>query len=72
MLFGMLKSNNSTRDQKGQSDAINRSMAVIEFNIDGIILDANDNFVKAIGYSKEQIRGQHHSMFVKPDEANSP
>ncbi|MFC3070601.1 PAS domain S-box protein [Phenylobacterium soli] len=59
-------------DYKGQVDAIRRSQAVIEFGTDGVILDANDNFLRALGYSLDEIRGQHHSMFVDPAERSSP
>ena len=51
--------------------AISRSMAMIEFSPDGIILEANDNFCKAMGYSLEQIRGKHHRIFCEPGYANS-
>jgi len=52
-------------------DAIRRSQAVIEFSLDGTILDANENFLNALGYELHEIRGQHHRMFVAPDEAAS-
>jgi len=52
-------------------DAINRSQAVIEFNLDGTIRTANANFLAATGYELEEIVGQHHSMFVEPDHARS-
>ncbi|QRV22555.1 methyl-accepting chemotaxis protein [Marinomonas foliarum] len=51
--------------------ALNRSSAVIEFSLDGIILAANDNFLKGMGYSKKQIVGQHHRMFCETQEAES-
>ncbi|UTV99926.1 PAS domain S-box protein [Marinomonas rhizomae] len=51
--------------------ALHRSSAVIEFSLDGIILNANDNFLKGMGYSKSQIVGQHHRMFCEPKEAES-
>lgn len=51
--------------------ALNRSSAVIEFNLDGIVLNANDNFLKGMGYSKSQIVGKHHKMFCEPKEAES-
>ncbi|HNK57160.1 MAG TPA: PAS domain-containing protein, partial [Leptospiraceae bacterium] len=44
--------------------AINRSQAVIEFSIDGTVLSANDNFLTAMGYTLNEIKGQHHRMFV--------
>ncbi|MDB5577604.1 MAG: methyl-accepting chemotaxis protein, partial [Bradyrhizobium sp.] len=47
-----------------QADAISRSQAVIEFNLDGTIVTANDNFLKVLGYTLEEIQGKHHSMFV--------
>ncbi len=51
--------------------AIHRSQAVIKFSLDGVILDANDNFLAAVGYSRDEIIGRHHSLFVKPDYAQS-
>lgn len=51
--------------------ALNRSTAVIEFSLDGIILRANDNFLKAMNYSKSQIIGKHHKMFCETDEVHS-
>ncbi len=52
-------------DYAGQVAAIRRSLAVIEFGMDGTVLDANDNFLKAVGYRLEEIKGRHHSMFVE-------
>ena len=51
---------------EGQIAAIGRSQAVIDFALDGTILKANDNFLHALGYTIEEIRGKHHSMFVDP------
>ncbi|WP_020592077.1 methyl-accepting chemotaxis protein [Kiloniella laminariae] len=59
-------------DYRGQISAVNKSQAVISFNLDGTIIDANDNFLGAIGYSLSEIQGKHHSMFVEPGEAKSP
>ncbi|NBN62904.1 methyl-accepting chemotaxis protein [Pannonibacter tanglangensis] len=53
-------------------DAINRSNAVIEFELDGTIVDANENFLATMGYRIEEIRGRHHSIFVDPAERASP
>ncbi|WP_456236522.1 PAS domain-containing protein [Cognaticolwellia mytili] len=58
-------------DFSGQIDAIGKSQAVIEFNMDGTIITANDNFLSAVGYSLPEIRGQHHSIFVEPEFKNS-
>jgi len=52
-------------------NAIGRSMAVIEFSPDGKILTANENFLKTMGYSLNEIVGQHHSMFCHRAEAES-
>jgi methyl-accepting chemotaxis protein len=56
----------SLQDMKGQLAAIRKAQAVIEFTLDGKILDANENFLKVLGYTLDEIRGQHHSMFVDP------
>ena len=53
-------------DLAGQIEAIGKSQAVIEFNLDGTILTANDNFLHALGYSLSEIKGKHHSIFVEP------
>jgi methyl-accepting chemotaxis protein len=58
-------------DLEGQISAINKSNAVIQFNLDGTILTANDNFLGAVGYALDEIRGQHHRMFVTETERNS-
>ncbi|HWA75494.1 MAG TPA: PAS domain-containing methyl-accepting chemotaxis protein [Polyangiaceae bacterium] len=55
-------------DLRGQLAAIGRSQAVIEFEMDGTIIAANQNFLDALGYRLEEIRGQHHSMFVEPTQ----
>ena len=53
-------------------DAIGRSQAVIEFGLDGTIIDANENFCNAMGYRVDEIRGNHHRIFVEPEYAASP
>lgn len=60
-----------TNDYEGQVDAIRRSQAVIQFELDGTILEANDAFLSTTGYSLDEIVGKHHSMFVKQEYANS-
>ncbi len=57
---------------EGQIAAINRAQAVIEFGMDGKVLTANDNFLKTLGFTLDEIRGQHHSMFVEPAYRQSP
>jgi methyl-accepting chemotaxis protein len=54
-------------DYAGQIDAIQRSQAVVEFDMDGVITNANDNFLRIVGYTLAEVQGQRHSMFV--DEA---
>ena len=58
-------------EDAGKIVAIARAQAVIEFNLDGTIITANDNFLGAMGYRLEEIRGKHHSMFVPPAERDS-
>jgi methyl-accepting chemotaxis protein len=59
-------------DATGQLQAINRSQAVIEFNLDGVILNANANFCTAMGYALDEIKGKHHRLFAEPGYAASP
>ena len=58
-------------DAQALIDALDRSQAVIEFNVDGTIITANRNFLDAVGYSLEEIRGKHHSMFVDASERDT-
>ena len=60
-----------TADLSGQMEAIGKSQAVIEFNMDGTIIAANENFLGAMGYTLGEIRGKHHSLFVEPSERES-
>ena len=59
-------------EAKGQLEAINRVMAVISFDLEGNILEANDNFLAATGYSHNEIEGKHHRMFVDSGYAMTP
>jgi methyl-accepting chemotaxis protein len=54
-----------------QAAAISKSQAVIEFNLDGTIITANQNFLSTLGYSLDEIKGKHHSMFVEPSVRDS-
>ncbi|TGQ49481.1 PAS domain S-box protein, partial [Mesorhizobium sp. M1C.F.Ca.ET.210.01.1.1] len=58
-------------DSAGQLAAIDKSQAVIEFSMDGHILSANDNFLAATGYRLDEVRGQHHALFIEPDHRDS-
>lgn len=53
-------------DRRGQIEAINKAQAVISFTLDGIVLDANQNFLTAVGYSLSEIQDRHHNQFVEP------
>jgi len=56
---------------EGQLAAISKSQAIIEFELDGTIITANENFLGAMGYSLAEVQGQHHSMFAEPEFAAS-
>ncbi len=58
-------------DYKSQLAAISKSQAVIEFNMDGTIITANENFLNVVGYSLDEIQGKHHSIFVTPEFSGS-
>ena len=60
-------SSQEVADYRGQLAAIGKSQAVVEFELDGTIVSANENFLRAMGYALEEVKGRHHSMFV--DEA---
>jgi methyl-accepting chemotaxis protein len=59
-------------DDAGQLAAIGRSQAVIEFSLDGTILAANENFLRTMGYSLPEVKGQRHAMFITPEDRDSP
>ena len=59
-------------DYRGQISAIGKSQTVAEFGMDGRIQSANENFLNVMGYSLEEIRGQHHSVLVDPAARQNP
>ena len=61
----------TSREHQDLIKALHRAMAVIEFDTNGIILTANENFLAGMGYSLKEIVGQHHRIFCEPEEANS-
>jgi methyl-accepting chemotaxis protein len=61
----------TTKEHEGLIDALLRSTAVIEFNLEGEVLAANERFLQAMGYRLEQIQGKHHRLFCEPDEYQS-
>ncbi|AZE76526.1 Methyl-accepting chemotaxis sensor/transducer protein [Pseudomonas synxantha] len=62
----------SSREHENLITALMRSTALIEFDLDGHVLTANDRFLSSMGYSLAQIQGKHHRMFCEPQEYNSP
>ncbi len=76
----MLKMLTNSRSRGAEADrvmeleamaaAISRSQAVIEFKLDGTIVSANENFLKAMGYREDEVVGRHHAMFIDSAEAN--
>ena len=57
---------------EGKVRAIERAQAVIEFELDGTVITANDNFLSIFGYSRDEVVGNHHRMFCDPGYAESP
>ncbi len=72
------KSTTSTADRLKMADfasqlaAISKTQAVIEFNLDGTIVTANENFLQTTGYSLSEIEGRHHSLFCEDNYKHSP
>lgn len=58
-------------DFEGQLNAVSKSQAVIQFNLDGTIITANDNFLNTLGYSLDEVKGHHHRMFVESSYGSS-
>ncbi|MEI5672158.1 MULTISPECIES: methyl-accepting chemotaxis protein [Nocardioides] len=56
---------------RARVNAVDRAQAVIEFDLDGLVLDANENFLRTIGYSLREIVGQHHSTFCDAEYTRS-
>lgn len=63
---------NITQQKQAQAEIQNRSQAVIEFEPDGTIVHANELFTSTVGYSLSEIKGQHHRIFMLPEDAASP
>ncbi|AWN36369.1 methyl-accepting chemotaxis protein [Methylobacterium radiodurans] len=59
-------------EAQAKLEALDRSLAIIEFSLDGIIQYANQNFLAVVGYSLDEIRGKHHSIFVEESVARTP
>ena len=63
---------NKAAESESKMDAVSKAQAVIEFNLDGTIITANENFLVTLGYTLDEIQGQHHRMFAEPEYAASP
>ncbi|MBK5527588.1 PAS domain S-box protein [Pseudomonas sp. TH06] len=61
----------ASREHENLIGALVRSTALIEFDLNGNVLNANDRFLSGMGYSLAQIKGKHHRMFCAPEEYNS-
>ncbi|EGH73875.1 PAS protein, partial [Pseudomonas syringae pv. aceris str. M302273] len=59
----------TSRENEALVNALQRSTAVIDFTLDGTVISANDNFLRAMGYELNQIKGKHHKMFCVPEES---
>lgn len=62
----------TSTEHEGLIKALLRSTAVIEFNLKGEVITANENFLRGMGYRLDQIAGRHHRLFCTQEEANSP
>jgi methyl-accepting chemotaxis protein len=70
-MFSFRKQSAELSELRALAAAIRKVQAVIEFNLDGTVITANENFLKAVGYTLEEIRGKHHGMFVEPGYRDS-
>jgi len=66
------KKNVSSGDLEAVYQALDRVQSIIEFDLDGKVISANDNFLRTFGYEADEIIGQHHRMFCVPSYAASP
>jgi methyl-accepting chemotaxis protein len=65
------EANYTSETYRVRLDAIGRSMAIIEFDVNGTICSANENFLATVGYSLDEIVGKHHRMFLRAEDARS-
>lgn len=70
-LFSRHKSNKSSSEMNDILNALSKSLAIIEVKLDGTIMTANQNFLDTLGYTLEEIKGKHHSMFIEHDYLQS-
>ena len=70
-LFSSKAKRRSTPVAEAVLNALDQAQAIISFGVDGTILEANENFLAVVGYTSEEIVGQHHRIFVDPSEVES-
>ncbi|UII19240.1 PAS domain S-box protein [Fulvivirga ligni] len=58
-------------DYQYKLNAISKSNAIVEFDVEGRMIDVNENFLKIVGYTRDEVIGNHHEMFVSRDEKSS-
>ena len=58
-------------ERDGRAAALDAAMAIVEFDLDGNVVDANETFQRTMGYTLRELRGQHHSIFCTPDYIHS-
>ena len=63
---------NRSAEFEGRMNAIDKAQATIEFNLDGTVLTANQNFLRLMDYTLDEVRGRHHRMFCEPVYVGSP
>ena len=61
-----------TAEYEGKARAIDRAQAVVTFALDGTVLEANENFLRIFGYSRDEVVGKHHRIFCEPTYVESP
>ena len=71
-LFAKNRDDKTLNELRNMMAAVSRSQAVIQFDLDGVILEANQNFLSVVGYELSEIVGRHHKIFVDPPEAQTP
>ena len=69
--LGLFNNGKDVAEMQAKLDAISKSQGVIEFNLDGTVITANDNFLNVLGYTLSEAVGTHHRNFVEPSYANS-
>ncbi|MDU9394860.1 PAS domain-containing methyl-accepting chemotaxis protein [Pseudomonas sp. zfem002] len=62
----------TSRERENLIEALQRSTAVVEFDLQGNVLNANERFLQAMGYSLKDLQGKHHRMFCETAECMSP